>query len=83
MTEKDTPTETKRNESIKQISTTMRILALMFFVLGGFAALGGVNLVFYALFGINLTFFDYVVTLIVSIPLIIVGFILWYYAPEE
>ncbi len=46
MTEKDTPTETKRNESIKQISTTMRILALMFFVLGGFAVLGGVNLVF-------------------------------------
>lgn len=83
MTEKDTPTEKKRNENIKQISTAMNILGLMFLVLGGSACIGSVNLVFYLLFGIYLTFFDYIVILMISIPLVIVGFILWWYAPEE
>lgn len=82
MTEKETLKETKRNESLKQISTAMITLAFIFLIVGAFGIADGWILVAGA-FGITTTFSDYILTLIPSFFLLIIGFILFWYAPEE
>lgn len=84
MTEEKPPTETKVNEDLKRISRAMSLLALIFIVVGGTGLLFG-SIVSYGLakIGISMTPFDYALTLTMSLFLLVLGFILWSYAPQE
>jgi hypothetical protein len=84
VTEEEPPTETKVTEDLKRISGAMSTLALIFVVVGGTGILFG-SIVSYGLakIGISMTPFDYALTLMMSIFLLIIGFILWSYAPQE
>jgi hypothetical protein len=84
--EKVTRTETKKNESMKQVSTAMITLSMLFLVVGSAGILlDGSGLVGYGFeeIGISMTTFDSVLIMVMSIFLVVVGFILWWYTPEE